>query len=206
MALSNAERQRAYRERRRGESNDASNGVTVVTPALKPREETVVNAIIAGASTAAALRMGGFNGESGYMRDRLKPGGDLASALAERMEKHRLSADRILRKVSRKMEATRLFNAAKGRDADGNSVTECIVAQDNDAQLRATEIALDLAERAGTIPSASQGPAGGGGGVHYHLHLDRLAALPAPQHLVDAGDNGQRAIDVTPASGVDTSS
>ena len=74
----------------------------------------------------------------------------------------------MLRKVGEKLEATRWFNAAKV--VRGKSVTEAIVAGDNDAQLRAADLAIRLHERAGTIPT-TQDQGRGGSGVSVAIHF-----------------------------------
>ena len=83
-------------------------------------------------------------------------------------------------------------------DKDGNAIE----VPDGDVQCRATDAMDKLLERAGTIPTAQQGPAGVGG-LHYHLHLDSLAG----QALPDVVEHGSRVkdnrlqdvpIDVTP--------
>jgi len=170
MALTPAERQRAYRERKR-------NGVTSPpTVTLRPREMRVLANKALGMSTDAALRDAGFGG-GGEMRRRLEPGGDLSLALGKLLDEANGSLKRVVGHAAEKLAATRVFNAAKGRDAEGRSVTECIEVADNDAQLRAAEILIDLHGRARNLPTVAQ-EAGGSGGLHYHLHLDGLAAHP----------------------------
>lgn len=88
--------------------------------------------------------------------------------LQETLKRSNLDMERIAGKVSSKLDATRPYSGGKAG---------CIVADDNDAQLRACELGIRLHERAGTIPAAAtQGP--GAGSLHYHLHLTRLSAAP----------------------------
>lgn len=180
--LSGAERQRRYRERKR-------QGVTVPprhpspagppTVTLRPREMRVIANKALGMSTEAALKDAGFS-PGGYMKTRLMPGGDLSIALGKLLDETGAGLKRVVAKAGDKLEARRVFNASKGRDEKGRSVTECIEVADNDAQLRAAELLIGLHERAGTIPtSAAQGVTGGS--LHYHLHLDGLA-----QHTSEA--------------------
>ena len=187
MALTPAERQRAYRERKR-------NGVTSPpTVTLRPREMRVLANKALGMSTEAALRDAGF-GTSGTMKQRLLPGGDLSLALGKLLDEENGSLKRVVGHAVGKLEATRLFNAARMveiKDEKGVTVkvekgTECITAADNDAQLRAAEILIDLHGRARNLPTVAQ-EAGGSGGLHYHLHLDGLKAQA--QDVVIEGGN-----------------
>jgi len=178
MALTPAERQKAYRQRKRN-----GNGITKSTVTLRPREMRVLANKALGMSTNAALRDAGFGG-GGEMRRRLKPGGDLSLALGKLLDEANGSLKRVVGHAAEKLAATRVFNAAKGRDAEGRSVTECIEVADNDAQLRAAELLIDLHGRARNLPTVAQ-ETGGSGGLHYHLHLDGLKGQ-APDVVVES--------------------
>ena len=92
--------------------------------------------------------------------------------LAETLRSKSLDLDKIITTVHDSLAAERPY----GKDA--------ISGPDNDARLRACDIGLRLHERAGTIPTVAQ-PAGGAGGLHYHLHLTELAQ---PERLIPALD------------------
>ena len=147
--------QREYMRRRR----------VGVTSEIRPREARVIESMVAGKSVSASLREAGFS--NGALRKRLRPGGDLGEALRRTLDDKGLTLDRVIGKVATKMDATRRYGS--GEDA--------IVADDNDAQLRATDQAIRLHERAGTIPAAAAS-GGGAGGLHYHLHLGDLRSIP----------------------------
>ena len=73
-----------------------------------------------------------------------------------------------------------------------------IEAPDGDVQCRAMDAMDRMLERAGTIPAASQ-PAGGSGGLHYHLHLGSLAVprlIPAIDAVPPQYDEAE--LDATP--------
>lgn len=88
------------------------------------------------------------------------------------LKAHGLELSRIVGKVNEKLDATRYYN---GKD-------ETILAQDNDAQLRAAEIAIGLHERAGTIPSSATSAPGGNSVTIVEMHYH------APQAIV-VGDS-----------------
>jgi hypothetical protein len=76
--------------------------------------------------------------------------------LRDVLTRSNLDLERVVGKVAKKLDATRIYGS--GEDA--------ITAYDNDAQLRACEIAIKLHERAGTIPTSTEhGP----GGLHLTL-------------------------------------
>ena len=115
------------------------------------------------------------------------------AGLALALRSNKLDLGELLPALREKVQARRMFNAAK--IVNGKSVTEAIAIDDNDAQLRAIEQALDLHAKAGTIPTATQ-PAGGAGGLHYHLHLTELAQPECSIPAIDAApDADQRVID-----------
>jgi len=98
----------------------------------------------------------------------------------------------VVAKVREKLEATRPYMLSVEGEK-GKRVA--IEGADNDAQLRACDLAIRLQERAGTIPTAAQ-PAGGAGGLHYHLHLGELAQPERLIPAIDAApDADQRVID-----------
>ena len=109
-----------------------------------------------------------------------------AVALGLLLDEQGLPLTAALAKLREKLQANRLFNGVELRDGKTERVT--MTAEDNDAQLRATEAVIGLHERAGTIPAATQGP-GGAGGLHYHLHLDSLAGQTPPDVVDVSPDN-----------------
>lgn len=186
--LSGAERQRRYRTRKRNKGASPSQAATVT---LRPREMRVIAGIAEGQSVRAALRDAGFsNGHSGSMEERLRPGGDLAFALAQLLDSKRVGMERLIEHAESKLTATRVFNAARGRDGAGRVVTECIEVEDNDAQLRANEHLVGLHERAGTIPAGhvSSGTSVGQITVNIVQYASPSQGLAAPaaqqQHTV----------------------
>ena len=155
---------------------------------LRPREMRVIEGIAEGKTAVQALRDAGMSPTNGTLKARLAPSGDLAQGLKVLLEQRGLTLDRVVAKVESKLDSTRPLRMA---GADG----EAIVADDNDAQLRAVEIGIRLHERAGTIPTATQ-PAGGAGGLHYHLHLTELAQPECSIPAIDAAsDADPRVID-----------
>jgi hypothetical protein len=87
--------------------------------------------------------------------------------LQEALSSNGLTVERLVGKVSEKLEAKRWFNAAQG---DGKS--EAIVAEDNDAQLRAADLAIQLQERAGMMPATV--PDGQGVGTRARVRLVQI--------------------------------
>jgi len=145
-----------------------------VLSTLRPREVKALQGIVAGKGIAQSLVDAGLSATSGDMRKRLRGDGDLAEGLRVLLDAEGLTLTELIRKTRVKLDSQRRFGS--GEDA--------IVADDNDAQLRAVEIGLKLHGQAGTIPTAAQ-PAGGAGGLHYHLHLGELAQ---PERLIPSLD------------------
>jgi len=110
---------------------------------LRPREMRVIEGIAEGKTAVQALRDAGMSPTNGTLKARLAPSGDLAQGLKVLLEQRGLTLDRVVAKVESKLDSTRPLRMA---GADG----EAIVADDNDAQLRAVEIGIRLHERAGT--------------------------------------------------------
>jgi len=117
---------------------------------IRPREVKVIEGIAEGKSVAQALQGAGFSASSTSLRERLRPGGDLAEALRVLLTAKGLTMDALIGKAKDKLDAQRRYGS--GEDA--------VIADDNDAQLRAVEIGLRLHERAGTIPAQAQSGAG----------------------------------------------
>lgn len=101
--------------------------------------------------------------------------------LRDVLERSNLAMERLAGKLSEKVESKKYQQIGK----------ETIIADDNDAQLRAIEMSLGLHERAGSIP-AGVAQASGGNSVtivemHYH----------APQQVVvDPADNACEIVSV----------
>ena len=157
--------ERYYRARR----------VREVTATLRPREMKTLEGIVSGKSVAAALTGAGFHPSSSTMRQRLRPGGDLAEGLQVLLKSEGLTLQTLVSKTQKKLDAQRRYGS--GEDA--------IVADDNDAQLRAVEIGLRLHERAGTIPSA---PGNGGGGTTINVFEVLYSPQIQDQRLIPAID------------------
>lgn len=126
--------ERYYRTRRARE----------VMSKLRPREIRVIEGITEGKTVGQALSAAGFHPNSSTLRERLRHGGDMAEGLRVLLADRGLTVKTLIDKTKAKLDASRRYGS--GEDA--------IVADDNDAQLRAVEIGLRLHERAGTLPVA----------------------------------------------------
>ncbi len=118
----------------------------------RPKEQRLVAVLADGTarSITDAMLKAGINPASSSIRERLAPGGDLREQLEQAMEKAGLTLPRILDKLNAKMDATRLINVGK----------QAISTEDNDAQLRATELVIKLHDRTGKLPTAQEGSSG----------------------------------------------
>jgi len=114
----------------------------------RPREQKILDSLISGeaSSVSNALVRAGFNPTSSSIRNRLAPGGDLREALDKAMQAEGLTLPFALQKLKSKMDATKTLTIA------GEASTQ----EDNDAQLRATDMTIKLLDRAGKLP-AEQG-------------------------------------------------
>lgn len=178
------EYQREYMRRKRAGEIPAREVPVEADLTPRPREQRVIQALVTGEAKtlSAAMIKAGFNPTSKTVRDRFTPGGDLREVLDQELTKAGLTLPRILGKVAAKLDAKKHMTVAG----------DAIIAEDNDAQLRATDQAIRLHERAGTIPGAPQDERGSGG-LHYHLHLDGLARLtPTGKQIDQAVDPAAR--------------
>lgn len=99
------------------------------------------------------------------------------AVVQQALEQSNLTLRRLTDKVAEKLDAEKpVMLSVEGE----KGTRECINTADNDAQLRACDLALKLHERAGTIPAAaSSGPTVG----HMTVNILRFDAS-APQALV----------------------
>jgi len=140
--------QREYMRRKRAGQIPARKAQAQADLTPRPREQRVIQALVTGEAKtlSAAMVKAGFNPTSKTVRDRFRPGGDLRGVLDQELTKAGLTLPRILGKVAAKLDARKHVTVAG----------EAIITDDNDAQLRATDQALRLHERAGTIPASSE--------------------------------------------------
>jgi hypothetical protein len=140
--------QREYMRRKRAGQIPARQAQAQADLTPRPREQRVIQALVTGEAKtlSAAMVKAGFNPTSRTVRDRFRPGGDLREVLDQELTKAGLTLPRILGKVAAKLDARKHVTVAG----------EAIITDDNDAQLRATDQALRLHERAGTIPASSE--------------------------------------------------
>lgn len=110
----------------------------------RPREQKVISALVSGESKTLsnALITAGFHPCSTTLRDRFAPGGDLRQELDKQLETAGLTVPFALQKLRAKMDATKTLTVA------GDALTT----DDNDAQLRATDMTIKLLDRAGRLP------------------------------------------------------
>lgn len=118
----------------------------------RPREQKVINALVSGQAKtlSAAMVQAGFNPTSQTVRNRFLPDGDLRQELNQALETAGITMPFMLLKLFAKLDAKK--NVAIGKQA--------IETDDNDAQLRALEIAIKLHDRTGKLPTAQEGSSG----------------------------------------------
>ena len=126
----------------------------------RPREQVLIAALADGTarSVADAMRIARINPSSSAIRTRLAPGGDLRIALDKAMTEAGLTLPFTLNKLKSKMDATKTVQI--GMDA--------IPIDDNNAQLRATDMTIRLLDRAGKLP-AEQEQAGGSSSITVNI-------------------------------------
>lgn len=178
----NCERQRRYRQRRNAVAvtqRNAKQRAAEEIAKLSPREARVVTGMLQGVSQSKALADAGFHKQSKTVIDKVRP------ALKAALVAARIDQDRIAQNIGRRLDATSPMLTTDG----------CIDRPDWAAQASGCRDAIALLDRAGELPAASDGGHGGGGGVHYHVHLDGLR----PQDVVSDG-TPQGVLDVSPCN------
>jgi|KBSMisStaDraftv2_1062788.scaffolds.fasta_scaffold06274_5 hypothetical protein len=120
----------------------------------RPREQKIINSLISGEakSLSNALVRAGFNPTSSTLRNRFEPGGDLRAELDKNMETAGLTVPFALSKLRAKMDARKHLTVAG----------EALETEDNDAQLRATDMTIKLLDRAGKLPAEQEAIQGSG--------------------------------------------
>ncbi len=89
------------------------------------------------------------------------------TVLRDALDRAKVPLDVVIGKAAEKLEASRPYNGYQL--VDGTAQSHTLMAQDNDAQLRATELLVDLHERAGTIPCRSNPDRSNGSHVTINL-------------------------------------
>lgn len=119
----------------------------------RPRELKMINALVSGEAKtiSAAMVQAGFNPTSRSVRDEFLPGRNLHKQLMDALEEAGITLPFMTKKLYAKIEAKKHMTIAG----------EATEVDDNDAQLRALDIAIKLHDRAGTLPAMSE--SGGNG-------------------------------------------
>lgn len=120
----------------------------------RPREQKLIAVLADGTarSITDAMRLAQINPSSSAIRERLAPGGDLRAQLDKAMEAAGLTLPLTMQKLRAKMDATKPLTVAG----------EAIITEDNDAQLRATDMTIKLLDRAGKLPAEQESLDSGG--------------------------------------------
>lgn len=103
----------------------------------RPRERRLVKALVSGEAktVSAALKLAGFHPSSQTLRNRLEPGGDLRTLVDEALDAQGLTLEFQCKKLRQSMDAKKAVVV----DGEVRTYTE-----DNDAQLRANELAFKV--------------------------------------------------------------
>lgn len=173
-------RERKRRQRSRASHESRSRVTEPVTRELRPREVRVIQGIMDGKTQSQALADAGFNRTSHTVLNTIR------EPLRAALHAHGLTIDKVSESVKVSLDATSPMLTAEG----------CIDRPDWPARAAGRRDAIALLDRAGELPAASQA-AGGGGGIHYHVHLDGLAARNLRQVGAD-NDAQDDVIDVSP--------
>lgn len=114
----------------------------------RPREQKLVAVLADGTarSITDAMRIARINPSSSGIRERLAPGGDLRDQLDKAMETAGLTIPSVLQKLRAKMDSTNTIRVGD----------EALSTEDNNAQLRATELTIKLLDRAGRLPAEQE--------------------------------------------------
>lgn len=114
----------------------------------RPREQKLIAVLADGTarSITDAMRLAKINPNSSAIRERLAPGGDLREQLDKAMTEAGLTLPITMQKLRAKMDATKPLTIAG----------EAIETDDNDAQLRATDMTIKLLDRAGKLPAEQE--------------------------------------------------
>ena len=137
------------------------------------REQKLLVNLVSGQarSVTDAMLKAGINPSSTAIRNRLAPGGDLRAELDKQLIAAGIDLPRILKKLSLKIDATKTISIDK----------QALSVEDNDAQLRAVDMAIKLTDRAGKLPAEQEASA------TSTITVNVLVVQDRPEEIVSDG-------------------